>query len=1044
MQKIKKGGGKRLLRLVLSSGCFWLGAACLMLADEPPAGLLSLEVPDDFVVEQVAAPPLVKFPMLGTFDDRGRLFVCASAGLNLDAEQLLDQLPNFVQRLEDTDGDGDFDKSTVFADKMTLPSGAMWHDGALYVASPPSIWRLADTDGDGVADQRDELVTGFKFRGHAGDVHGPYLGPDGRLYFVDGIMGHEIYDAHGQLLSQGDAARVFSSRRDGSDLQTFCGGGMANPTAVTFTEAGEMLGVTTFFHYNAKDRIRHDGFFHAVYGGVYPRKVGYLRNEFKLTGSLLPPLARFGMSAPAHLTTYRSGAFGDDYRGNIFISHFNRRSVMRSRLTRDGSTFRTTNEPFLTSKNPDFHPCAVIEDADGSLLVMDTGGWFKIGCPTSSLQPQVSGGIYRVRRKQQFAMADPRGAQIGWDDESSRLLTLLADERFVVRDRAITALVKRGDLVVDLLRQGLQAERPLLRRNAVWVLTRIGTRRACGVARLALRDTDPTVRQAAAVCAATHQDIDAGESLLALLDDVNLEVARQAATALGRIGQSQAVPRLLRMFEQAPDRMLEHAVIYALIEINAPEATAFGLESSSPPVQRATLIALDQMENPTLTAEMVAPLFSTEHVGLLEAAVDVVSRHPNWTEMVVGVLKRWLTAAERTEERQERLRDVVYALRHEETCQMLIADILAGAEASIQTRLLLLDVMIDSGFAEFPLPWQRQLFAHLNSPDARVAQKSLVAMASTTSGQFDEGLLQSIEEVALPVALRVRAAEILSRQSKDISETTFALLCSQCSQDTAFDTRLEAARAIGNLKLTSQQVNRVIDLVAQAGPLELPLLLQPLTGLWRTLSKTSSRRLLAALEKAPGFASLQETVLTNLFQEAPAEIRVAAQPLLQRLQEEYASSIREVLRTTFNLVGGDPSRGKEIFFGKRALCSACHRVGPQKGKEIGPDLRRIGEVRSPRDLLEAILAPSASLARGFEGQTVVTTSGRVISGVLHQETDDFIVLFTSQREEVRIPRSDVEEINASAVSIMPAGLERLLTSDELRDLLAYLGSLQIR
>ncbi|MCH2124114.1 MAG: c-type cytochrome, partial [Pirellulaceae bacterium] len=350
----------------------------------------------------------------------------------------------------------------------------------------------------------------------------------------------------------------------------------------------------------------------------------------------------------------------------------------------------------------------------------------------------------------------------------------------------------------------------------------------------------------------------------------------------------------------------------------------------------------------------------------------------------------------------------------------------------------------DSGFAEFPLPWQRQLFAHLNSPDARVAQKSLVAMASTTSGQFDEGLLQSIEEVALPVALRVRAAKILSRQSKDIPETTFALLCSQCSQDTAFDTRLEAARAIGNLKLTSQQVNRVIDLVAQAGPLELPLLLQPLTGLWRTLSKTSSRRLLAALEKAPGFASLQETVLTNLFQEAPAEIRVAAQPLLQRLQEEYASSIREVLRTTFNLVGGDPSRGKEIFFGKRALCSACHRVGPQKGKEIGPDLRRIGEVRSPRDLLEAILAPSASLARGFEGQTVVTTSGRVISGVLHQETDDFIVLFTSQREEVRIPRSDVEEINASAVSIMPAGLERLLTSDELRDLLAYLGSLQIR
>ena len=190
-------------------------------ADETSLKPSALQVPDGFVVEIAAGPPLVKYPMLGAFDDTGRLFVCESAGLNLDAQQLLTKLPNFVRMLEDTNGDGQFDKSTIFADKLTLPSGAVWHDGALYVASPPSIWRLEDTDGDGIADRRDEIITGFKFRGHAGDIHGPYLGPNGRLYFVDGTMGHEIHDKRGRLLSKGHAARVFSSRLNGSDLETF-------------------------------------------------------------------------------------------------------------------------------------------------------------------------------------------------------------------------------------------------------------------------------------------------------------------------------------------------------------------------------------------------------------------------------------------------------------------------------------------------------------------------------------------------------------------------------------------------------------------------------------------------------------------------------------------------------------------------------------------------------------------------------------------------------------------------------------------------------
>ena len=106
-----------------------------------------------------------------------------SAGVNLRGPELAKNPPHSIRMLEDSDGDGRFDKSTVFADKLVFPQGIVWHDGSVYCSSPPSFWRLTDTDGDGVADRREELVTGFANTGVADDMHGGSLGPDGRIYW---------------------------------------------------------------------------------------------------------------------------------------------------------------------------------------------------------------------------------------------------------------------------------------------------------------------------------------------------------------------------------------------------------------------------------------------------------------------------------------------------------------------------------------------------------------------------------------------------------------------------------------------------------------------------------------------------------------------------------------------------------------------------------------------------------------------------------------------------------------------------------------------
>src|SRR5688572_21481684 len=119
-----------------------------------------LSVPAGFEIERVAGPPLVNRPIVADFDEEGRLYVADSSGSNDKVEKQLADKPHRIVRLEDKNGDGRFDASVVFADKMMFPEGAMWFDGSLYVAAPPSIWKLTDTDEDGVADRREEWFQG--------------------------------------------------------------------------------------------------------------------------------------------------------------------------------------------------------------------------------------------------------------------------------------------------------------------------------------------------------------------------------------------------------------------------------------------------------------------------------------------------------------------------------------------------------------------------------------------------------------------------------------------------------------------------------------------------------------------------------------------------------------------------------------------------------------------------------------------------------------------------------------------------------------------
>jgi putative heme-binding domain-containing protein len=197
--------------------------------------------------------------------------------------------------------------------------------------------------------------------------------------------------------------------------------------------------------------------------------------------------------------------------------------------------------------------------------------------------------------------------------------------------------------------------------------------------------------------------------------------------------------------------------------------------------------------------------------------------------------------------------------------------------------------------------------------------------------------------------------------------------------------------------------------------------------------------LVAALGKSRGLPGLAPEDLERMLRVYPEEVRQQSGPLLRklRLPEEEKAARLSALEST--LATGDPRRGREVFFGIRATCATCHTIQAEGGR-VGPDLSRIGAVRSGRDLLEAILFPSASFARGFEPFTVATTDGRVHTGILNRDTSDAIVLVTPDRLEVSIPRGSIEEIEPGRLSIMPRGLDANLSRQELADLVAFLLS----
>ncbi len=1055
-------------------------------------------LPVGFEIELAAGPPLVDRPITAAFDDQGRLYVADSSGSNDKVDKQLAEKPHSIVRVEDTDGDGRFDRRVVFADKLMFPEGTMWFDGSLYVSAPPSIWKLTDTDGDGVADQRVEWFAGKTLTGCANDLHGPYLGPDGWIYWAKGAFARQTYERVGKSLrviphlpmnivgkevpvatepqSSGTqpstldpqrtwstrASHIFRCRPDGSGLEVVMTGGMDNPVDVVFTPTGERIFTSTFLVHPGGGL--RDGLLHAVYGGIYGKDHDPIHEpQHKWTNpDLMPVLAHLGgAAAPCGLEIYRSQVFGADYQNNLFTCCFNMHKITRHVLEPAGATFKSHDSDFLVSSNLDFHPTDILEDADGSLVIVDTGGWYKLCCPTSQLhKPDILGGIYRVRRTGRpisppsatTDWRDPRGQKIDWARFSPENLThrFLADARPAVRDRAMHELARRGAAAVPALADAARVP-PFaeLRRNAVWTLTRIDHADARTAVRAALDDRDESVRQVALHSVSLWRDRDTVPRLIELLRSGFPQIERAAAEALGRIGDRSAVAALFSAVrETVNDRFLDHSLTYALIEIADRDAFEGFLHLSSHSREvRAAMIALDQMDGGGLDPKEITSSMSSSVPNFKDTASWIARRHPEWGGELAGYLHQKLASDNLPEPDRAELTHQLALFAKNPAVQELLATALTDAKIPLDGRVTAARAMQQAGVKELPKSWANSLIDVMNDKTGRtsdlVHQAVLAVRAAPPAKDSVEPLKAAILSIAratdLKPEFRLDALASLPGGVADMETELFGFIRENLAPDTDVRTRSVAADVLARSKLKPDQLASLVDSLQTAGPLEVDRLLTPFG---QCSDEAVGLKLVAKLKESPALTALRADSLKTHLAKFGAPVHEQAQQLYAAINVDLAKQKERLDELLASLTGttiqpADIRRGQAVFMSQKAACASCHQFGYLGGK-VGPDLTRIGGVRNERDLLESIAFPSASLVRSYESVVVARQDGRIHSGILRKDASDEVIIATNATEEVRIAREEIEEVRPGSVSVMPSGLDQQLTSQELADLVAFL------
>ena len=975
-----------------------------------PLKTRTINVPRGFSIKVAAAPPLVTYPMMACLDDKGRLYVAESDGRNLTTKKEIEkELPRFIRRLVDTNGDGIYDESTIFADKMTMPEGGLWLNGSLYIISAPYLWRLEDTNDDGVADVREKLLGYMEFDGRA-NQHGPYLGPNGRLYFSGGHFGYEFTGTDGSKTGKSRAAGIFSCEPDGSDIKIEGQGGI-NPVDIEFTDTGEMFSTCAIYD---SHQGRHDALIHWIPGGLTQRVYG--KPLIPDTGYRLPATSRWGQVAPAGLLRYKGSHLGDKYVNSMFACHFNTHKVVKVDLIRQGSSYITKEEDFLSSSSIDFHPTDILEDADGSLILLDTGGWLSWGCPFSKIaKPEIKGAIYRITKDDGEKIKDPYGRTIKWSKLSLRqALEKLKDERPFVRSNAANRIIQFENLSIEILRIFYNENKSFkIRANLIWALSRNDSEPSREIIRLALSSINPQLQIVSAKSLGILEDKKSVNELINLLNHKDLSVIRTAATSLGQIKDSSATDSLFQVIHKnSNDLFVKHAITRSLIEIGDSKSVLKYLHDRSNYLNQLTALrVLENIENNALTPQMVIPFLKSGNTILESEARRIISRNIEWQNEVLNIFDELIKKSQLSDDENQLTESIILEYSDDSNFEIQLINLINGPQSTNTTTLNSLKAM--EIMEKFSPPIKSAIESKLFSDSPKVQHQTISLLVKFPPGdKARERLSEIANNKENAAATRVMALEAITKKTKSLSHKDLEFLIEISKSKSNPYLGIQAARVIGSISLKvneTDQVSNIYKTLETASPIQIAHLLKP-------------------------FRSLNSEEI-NQIEESHKNIKTLLNP-----SSDNDTDRKKTLESIESTMGtGNVSRGRAVFFSNKSTCALCHSIN-DKGGNLGPDLSKLGAIRNKKDFLEAILFPNSTIVNGSENYIITTLSGQTYTGIIQRENSEFIYLANLNNTRQAIQREKIKEMKRSPISLMPTGLNKALTSQELSDLIAFLQS----